>query len=52
MAQTLGIYVVAEGVETIEQRDFLLESGCYLMQGFLFSPPLSADDFKDYVNNL
>ena len=37
MARTLGMDVIAEGVETDEQRDYLLEMGCELGQGFLFS---------------
>jgi predicted signal transduction protein with EAL and GGDEF domain len=37
MARTLGMDVIAEGVETDEQREYLLEMGCELGQGFLFS---------------
>ena len=44
MARSLKIDVVAEGVETSAQRDFLSEQGCTLMQGFLFSRPLPAED--------
>ena len=36
--------IIAEGVETEVQRDFLLEEGCHEVQGFLFSPPLPAAD--------
>ncbi|GAB6907342.1 Sensory box/GGDEF family protein [Desulfosarcina cetonica] len=43
MARALNIHTVAEGVETREQMDFLARSGCDLMQGYLFSPPLPAD---------
>ena len=35
---------VGEGVETVEQREFLRIAGCDLMQGYLFSRPLSATD--------
>lgn len=42
MAHAVGVTVVAEGVETREQRDFLIDIGCDTLQGFLLSPPLSA----------
>jgi EAL domain-containing protein (putative c-di-GMP-specific phosphodiesterase class I) len=36
--------LVAEGVETVEQLVFLRDNGCDVMQGFLYSEPVSADD--------
>ncbi|MEQ1806158.1 MAG: EAL domain-containing protein [Burkholderiaceae bacterium] len=45
MAHTLKLAVVAEGVETQAQRTFLATHGCDEFQGFLASPPLSADEF-------
>ncbi|NML25429.1 EAL domain-containing protein [Zoogloea dura] len=42
IARDLGLEVVAEGVETEAQRDFLLERQCAVMQGYLFSRPLPA----------
>ncbi|WP_034607623.1 EAL domain-containing protein, partial [Chitinimonas koreensis] len=42
MAQSLGIAVIAEGVETIEQLGFLLKAGCGQIQGYYYSPPLPA----------
>ncbi len=45
MARTLGMDVIAEGVETDEQRDCLLEMGCELGQGFLFSRARPASEW-------
>ena len=45
MAQQLGLNVVAEGVETKEQLEFLRHHGCDQIQGFLCSKPLSSDQF-------
>jgi EAL domain-containing protein (putative c-di-GMP-specific phosphodiesterase class I) len=49
LGQTLGLEVIAEGVETAEQREFLRGMGCRLYQGYLFSRPLDADDFIRYA---
>jgi diguanylate cyclase (GGDEF)-like protein/PAS domain S-box-containing protein len=43
LAHSMNIEVIAEGVETEEQCDFLSRNGCYLYQGFLFSPPLPQE---------
>ena len=45
----LGLRVVATGVETQAQADFLLAEGCRIGQGYLFSPPLPAAAFEAYV---
>lgn len=45
MARSLDIDIIAEGIETVEQRDFLKAAGCGYGQGFLFSRPLPADEF-------
>jgi diguanylate cyclase (GGDEF)-like protein len=44
LAQGFGLTVVAEGVETEAQRDFLLGAGCPFAQGYLFSPPVKPAD--------
>jgi len=43
MAHTLGIQVIAEGVETEAQRDWLVAAGCEYGQGYLFGRPLPAE---------
>ena len=45
MGQSLGLELIAEGVETWEQVDFLAERRCFLVQGFLFAKPLPAAAF-------
>ena len=47
LARNLRMQTVAEGVETPEQRAFLLAAGCDLLQGYLFSRPLPAQDLYD-----
>jgi EAL domain-containing protein (putative c-di-GMP-specific phosphodiesterase class I) len=42
LADGFGLDVIAEGVETDSQRDYLRELGCRHAQGFLFSPPVEA----------
>jgi len=49
MARHLGLDVVAEGVETREQLEFLKDKGCQIVQGYYFSIPLNKDDFREYV---
>jgi len=45
MAHSLGIGLVAEGVETVEQARVLQAEGCPIMQGYLFARPMTASDF-------
>ena len=49
LAQNLKLSVVAEGVETTEQADFLLQRGCITMQGFLFARPMPKSDFERFM---
>ncbi|GGS11681.1 sensor domain-containing protein [Deinococcus sedimenti] len=43
LGQALGLHVIAEGVETQEQQDLLLDLGCERAQGFLYARPMSAE---------
>ena len=47
MARELGLQVVAEGVETIEQLDFLRDKGCPFVQGYYIGRPMPAAHFVD-----
>jgi EAL domain-containing protein (putative c-di-GMP-specific phosphodiesterase class I) len=49
IASHLDINVIAEGVETEEQRQFLLDNGCTHYQGYLFGKPVPIDAFEALV---
>jgi EAL domain-containing protein (putative c-di-GMP-specific phosphodiesterase class I) len=49
LAQSLGLSVIAEGVETAAQRDMLATQGCHAYQGYLFSRPLDIEVFETWV---
>ncbi len=51
MASHLEFEVIAEGVETKAQQDFLLRHGCDMYQGYLFSRPLSHEQFDVYLSH-
>jgi EAL domain-containing protein (putative c-di-GMP-specific phosphodiesterase class I) len=49
MARALGMKVIAEGVETETQRQFLKDAGCDEFQGFLYAPALDALNFEQHL---
>jgi PAS domain S-box-containing protein len=49
LGQSLGLAVIAEGVETECQRDFLARHNCDAFQGYLFSPAIPADQFHAFI---
>jgi EAL domain-containing protein (putative c-di-GMP-specific phosphodiesterase class I) len=50
LGKSLNLTLIAEGVETEEQRDFLVINGCANIQGFFYSPPLTADKITLLLN--
>ena len=51
LAKQLNLDVIAEGVETIPQLEFLRENGCNVVQGYHFSPPIDAASFVVWFND-
>lgn len=49
IAKNLGLTIVAEGVETEIQKDFLIKENCDILQGYYFSKPLNRDKFEEFV---
>lgn len=49
MADSLSLNVVAEGVETASQEEFLKSADCHYVQGYLYSRPLAGAEFTDYL---
>jgi len=49
MAHALGLKVIAEGVETVEQRDFLRDHGCDYAQGYLYAPAMQHTELSSWA---
>ena len=50
MAKRLSITSLCEGVETLEQSDYLKEIGCQIQQGYYFSRPIPQDEFERFMD--
>jgi len=51
LSENLNLKVIAEGVETKEQKDFLIENACDLIQGYYYSRPIPANEMREYLIN-
>jgi EAL domain-containing protein (putative c-di-GMP-specific phosphodiesterase class I) len=49
LGQSLNISVIAEGVETVDQQEFLKSLGCHAAQGYLYGRPMPAQDFVTWI---
>lgn len=52
LGNNLNMRVVAEGVERIDQLEFLVSHGCDELQGFYFAQPMSSDEFAEFLNQI
>ena len=52
LAKNLHLDLIAEGVETVEQKDFLLKNGCENMQGFFYNKPMPSDEMTILLHSI
>jgi sensor c-di-GMP phosphodiesterase-like protein len=50
LAKSLNLHIVAEGIETQNQLIFFRDRGCHAMQGFLYSPPVPAEEVQTLLS--
>jgi len=51
LGKSLGMQVIAEGVETVEQEAYIISEGCHEGQGYLYSKPLPARELLAYLKH-
>jgi diguanylate cyclase (GGDEF)-like protein len=51
LGQSLNLEIIAEGVETVEQKEFLVQNGCENIQGYLYSKPISANEMVTILSD-
>ncbi len=51
LGKSLNLNLIAEGVETVEQKEFLLAHGCQWIQGYYYSRPLPVNEMQEYLQN-
>jgi len=51
LAKSIKLEIIAEGIDTEQQRSFLIREGCNLLQGFLFSEGVTENDFLQLLSN-
>lgn len=49
LAHTLGMEVIAEGVESADQAELLAEMGCHMAQGFYFARPMPLEEASEFL---
>ena len=49
LAKSLNLKLIAEGVETQEQKDFIVDNGCHNIQGYFYSKPIPADEMRAFL---
>lgn len=49
LAKSLKLDLIAEGVEKIEQKEFLVKNGCYKIQGYYYAKPMDKEDLQKYI---